>query len=55
MDDRKTQNQFEEVHKKVQERLARDRDTNQRDALNRKQKEEKANGELLDREADGKA
>ncbi len=55
MDNRKPQNQFQEVHKKVQERLARDRETNQRDAADRKQKEEKANSELFDREGNGKA
>jgi hypothetical protein len=50
MDNRAPQNQFEEVHKKVRERLARDRKTNEMDSSARKQREEEDNGKLFDRE-----
>ncbi len=54
MDNERPKNQFQEVHRKVRERLARDRATNEGDALDRKQREDDANDRIFDRERPGK-
>jgi hypothetical protein len=43
-------NQFQEVHKQVRERLERQRANKDLDAVVRRQREEKADAEILDRE-----